>query len=282
MLRKEEGLEQYFQDISRIPLLTEEEEAEIMEKMKRGEDLEECRSKLLHANLRLVVCIAKRYVNRGLPLMDLIEEGNIGLIRATEKFDPHVGCRFSTYANWWIKQAIKRALIETVKTIRIPTYMITLLEKWHKMEAELNLTLNRAPTHQEIADSLGLTEEQLGFVESALKLTNHESEMISLSTDGSSQELVVDPTPLEQDEGLDREVELSQIYELLNQLKERDREIITLRFGLRDGKSRTLKEIGEKFNLSRERVRQIERDTLKKLHKLSQQRKWQREFQKAA
>ncbi len=282
MLRKEEGLEQYFQDISRIPLLTEEEEAEIMEKMKRGEDLEECRSKLLHANLRLVVCIAKRYVNRGLPLMDLIEEGNIGLIRATEKFDPHVGCRFSTYANWWIKQAIKRALIETVKTIRIPTYMITLLEKWHKMEAELNLTLNRAPTHKEIADSLGLTEEQLGFVESALKLTNHESEMISLSTDGSSQELVVDPTPLEQDEGLDREVELSQIYELLNQLKERDREIITLRFGLRDGKSRTLKEIGEKFNLSRERVRQIERDTLKKLHKLSQQRKWQREFQKAA
>ena len=282
MRRKEEGLEQYLKEISQIPLLTEEEERELGEKIKKGEDLEAVRQRLIQANLRLVVSVASRYTGQGLSLMDLIAEGNLGLIRAAEKFDPTVGCRFSAYAIWWIKQAIKRALIETVNTIRIPTYMVNLMEKWKRVESELNLVLNRAPTYEEVAKALGITEEQKEFVLSALRLMDRRCEMIRLHSEGAEDDFVEDKaTPLPEEE-LERKADLESLEELLSQLSERDRKILTLRFGLNGERPHTLQEIGKRFRLSKERVRQIETEAIQKLSKTWKHKKLVRQYKKAA
>lgn len=271
MLRKEQGLEQYFKELSHIKLLSRQEEKELIKKLQEGKEDRKLRERLIQANLRLVVSIAKKYVGRGLPLMDLIEEGNLGLIRASEKFDPHMGCRFSTYAIWWIKQSIKRALIDTVKTIRIPSYMVSLLQKWNRAKQELSLKLNRTPYRDEIARHLGIDPEQQELVESALKVRDDSAEMISLNAEGACTDRVIDPAPFAPEEEMDKMAHLKSLDTLLAQLKKRDREIIQMRFGLIDGKVSTLKEIGEHFGLSRERVRQIEREAIEKMSLLSRQ-----------
>lgn len=277
-IQKEAGLEQYFKEIGKIDLLSKEAEKELVEKLKVSDEKreKELREQLIVCNLRLVVSVAGNYVNRGMSLMDLIEEGNLGLIRASEKFDPHMGCRFCTYAIWWIKQSIKRALIDTVKTIRIPAYMVTLLDKWGKTKRNLTLEWGREPTHRELATALELTNDQLELVESALRVREDSKEMISLSADGAANDLVVARPGSNPEAEVDRDDHMDSLENMLEELKERDREVIRMRFGLgSDGQTMTLKQIGERFNLSRERVRQIEREAIRKLGVLSRQRQRQ-------
>lgn len=261
---KEVGLETYFKEINRIQLLTAKEEKELAIRVRKGDP--EARELMIKANLRLVVSIAKNYVDRGLMLLDLIEEGNLGLLKAVERFDPDEECRFSTYATWWIKQSIKRALIDTVKTIRIPSYMVELLSKWKSMASNLNVRLGRMPTFEEISEALEIPMESAGIIKTALRASNSSSQTISLENMWTLSEVLEDKDAKEPVQILFDEAEVELIESLLASIDERDARILRLRYGLDNGDPMTLKEIGEKVNLSRERVRQIENDALKKLY----------------
>jgi RNA polymerase primary sigma factor len=261
---REAGLETYFKEINRIPLLTPKEEKELAIRVRSGEAA--AREKMIKANLRLVVSIAKHYVERGLSLLDLIEEGNIGLMKAVERFDPDAECRFSTYATWWIKQSIKRALIDTVKTIRIPSYMVELLAKWNNAASGLNIKLGRAPMFHEIAKEMKIPIENLGIITKALRTCDASSQTISLENAGTLSEMLQDKNSREPAQILFDAIEIKAIEELLSVLDERESKILRMRYGIDYGDPMTLKEIGEQVNLSRERVRQIESEALKKLY----------------
>jgi RNA polymerase primary sigma factor len=261
---KEVGLETYFKEINRIQLLTAQEEKELAIRIRKGDAV--ARDKMIRANLRLVVSIAKNYVDRGLSLLDLIEEGNLGLLKAVERFDPAEECRFSTYATWWIKQSIKRALIDTVKTVRIPSYMVELMSKWKNMASNLNVKLGRAPTFEEIAEAMQIAPESLGIIKTAIRASNSSSQTISLENMWTLSEILEDKNAKEPAQILFDEYEIELIERLLASLEERDAKILRMRYGLDNGDPMTLKEIGEKVNLSRERVRQIENEALKKLY----------------
>ena len=264
MAVKEPGIETYFKDINRIPLLTADLEKSLARRIRKGD--EAAREQMISANLRLVVSIAKKYVDRGLSLMDLIEEGNLGLLKAVERFDPDAQCRFSTYATWWIKQSIKRALVDTVKTVRIPSYMVEILSKWKNCASNLSIQLGRQPTVEEIAEAMEIPPENLGIIKTAIRTSNSSSQTISLENMWTLSEVLEDKNVKQPHQILVDAAETELIDKLLSLLEDRDAKILRMRYGLVNGDPMTLKEIGERVSLSRERVRQIENEALKKLY----------------
>jgi RNA polymerase primary sigma factor len=261
----ERCLETYLTEINEVPLLDAREEQDLGRKIQAG-DLR-ARERMIRANLRLVVAVAKTYGDRGLPLQDLIAEGNIGLMKAAEKFDPDAGCRFSTYGTWWIKQSIRRALTNTVKQVRVPSYMSELISRWRVVSLELTYLLGRAPTVEEVAAELEIPEESWPL----LKRTIHTSGMgqqVSLDVLTANQDTVEDVSAITPDEQLLNSDMIAKLSDLLKVIDEREATILRLRYGLGspDGETMTLKEIGKVVGLTRERVRQIEQEALKKLY----------------
>ena len=255
-------LETYLRDINEISLLTAADEKRLAVAIAQGDAA--ARDHMVRANLRLVVSIARGYANRGLPLPDLIEEGNLGLLRAVEGFDPKVGTRFSTYASYWIKQSIKRALINNGKTIRIPAYMVELLSKWRRATARLSDTLGRTPTPEEIARMLGLAKKKLPIIKKAI--TVHTATPQTDQAEGwSLGDIVRDENAKCPAEVLLDHDTLKHVLKRIDELDTRASTIIKLRFGLEGGEPMTLKEIGAVLGLTRERVRQIESETLTNL-----------------
>ena len=261
--RVQAPLETYLREINETDLLTAQQERELAFRIEEG-DLE-ARDWMVRANLRLVVSIARAYNGQGLPLSDLIEEGNLGLLRAVEGFDPTMGTRFSTYGSYWIKQSIKRALVNSAKTIRIPAYMVELLSKWRRASAVLHEELDRTPTQEEVAEVLELTPKKLGIVRKAIQLYNATPHSDDDDAGCSMGELVVDDRSKRPDEEIIESDNLKHVYRMLERMDPREADILRMRFGLDGDEPRTLKEIGIVLGLTRERVRQIEAEALKTL-----------------
>jgi RNA polymerase primary sigma factor len=256
-------LETYLREINETRLLSADEELQLAARIAMGDA--EARDHMVRANLRLVVNIARGYLGKGLGLQDLIEEGNLGLLRAVEGFDPTIGTRFSTYASYWIKQSIKRALINSAKTIRIPAYMVELLSKWRRANMRLSDELGRTPTHEEIARVLGLPKKKLPIIKKAIHVYNSTPQTDQAEVGWSLGEMVMDErTKTPEDELLDHDV-LASVLQMIERLDEREATVLRMRFGLGDMEPHTLKEIGEELNLTRERVRQIETEALERL-----------------
>ena len=256
-------LETYLREINETPLLSADEELDLASRIEQGDVA--ARDQMVRANLRLVVNISRGYTGKGLGLQDLIEEGNLGLLRAVEGFDPTVGTRFSTYASYWIKQSIKRALINSAKTIRIPAYMVELLSKWRRATARLSDELGRTPTNEEVARVLGLPKKKLPIIRKAIRISNSTPQSDQSESGWSLGEMVMDERLKAPDETmLDHDI-LRHAMELLEDLDERESTVLRLRFGLDGDEPKTLKEIGAELGLTRERVRQIETEALLRL-----------------
>jgi RNA polymerase primary sigma factor len=277
----------YLREIGRVPLLSAEEEVKLAQRMERGkaeklkanpsrrivDDGEEAQRRLTEANLRLVVSVAKKYIGRGMSLLDLIQEGNIGLIRAVEKFDYTKGYKFSTYATWWIRQAITRAIADQARTIRIPVHMVETINRLIRISRRLLQDLGREPTSEEIAEQMEISAEK---VREIIKVSQ---EPVSLETpigeedDSHLGDFIEDHTALAPAEAASHQLLKEQVEDVLDSLTERERKVLQLRFGLDDGRSRTLEEVGKEFHVTRERIRQIEAKALRKLRHPSRSRK---------
>lgn len=264
VISAERCLETYLQEINEVPLLTADEEKDLGRRIQTGDP--EAREHLIRANLRLVVSVAKIYSDRGLALQDLIAEGNIGLMKAAEKFDPAAGCRFSTYGTWWIKQSIRRALTNTVKSVRVPGYMTEMISKWRGVSAELTYMLGRIPTVEEVAQELGIPKESWPLLKRTIETSGNTQ--ISLDVISAAQDTVEDERSVDPEEVTVHTDLLHRLGELLEAIDEREATILRLRYGLGtpDHQPCTLKEIGKIVGLTRERVRQIEQEALRKLY----------------
>ncbi len=256
-------LETYLREINEVALLNADEEKMLAHGIARGESA--ARDRMIRANLRLVVNIARGYVGKGLALQDLIEEGNLGLLRAVEGFDPSIGTRFSTYASYWIKQSIKRALVNTAKPIRIPAYMMELLCKWRRASAELQEALGRPATFEEIGRHLELPKKKMAIVKKAIKVYNLVPQSDQPEGGWSLGEMLMDERTRPPDVEMVEADNLRLVLDRLDAMDAREATVLRMRFGLNDMPARTLKEIGESLGLTRERVRQIENEALGKL-----------------
>ena len=261
----------YLKEIGKVPLLTAEEELEIAQRMAAGD--EEARKKLSESNLRLVVSIAKRYVGRGMQFLDLIQEGNLGLIKAVEKFDYSKGYKFSTYATWWIRQAITRSIADQARTIRIPVHMVETINKLIRVSRQLLQTYGREPTPEEIAAEMNISVEKVREIQKIAQ------EPVSLETpigeeeDSHLGDFIPDDDVPAPAEAAAFSMLKEQLIEVLDTLTEREQKVLKLRFGLEDGRARTLEEVGKEFDVTRERIRQIEAKALRKLRHPSRSKK---------
>ncbi|MBY0231685.1 MAG: RNA polymerase sigma factor RpoD/SigA [Gemmataceae bacterium] len=257
-------LETYLREINETPLLNAQSERELAYKIKNGDRA--ARDQMVRANLRLVVNIARAYTGKGLALQDLIEEGNLGLLRAVEGFDPTMETRFSTYASYWIKQSIKRALVNTGKTIRIPAYMVELLAKWRRATSKLQEEFGRAPTQEEVAAHMDLPKKKLNIIKKAIRVYNSAPQTDQADSGWSLDEMLMDSNTKAPDTEMVEADVLTHVMGLLDKMDTREATVLRMRFGLDGGEQRTLKEIGESLGLTRERVRQIESEALGKLY----------------
>ena len=261
----------YLKEIGRIPLLTPDEELALSERINNND--EDAKRILAESNLRLVVSIAKRYVGRGLLFLDLIQEGNIGLMKAVDKFDSNRGYKFSTYATWWIRQAITRALADQARTIRVPVHMVETINKMVRVQRQLTLELNREPSEEEIAKKMNVSVDK---VREVIKISQ---DPVSLETpigeedDSHLGDFIKDESSLSPEEYTENEILKEEIDDVLQSLQQREQEVLRLRFGLKDGTCHTLEEVGKKFNVTRERIRQIEAKALRKLRHPSRAKK---------
>ena len=270
----EDPVRMYLKEIGKVPLLTAEDEIELSKQMEMGGEIgKKAQQRLAEANLRLVVSIAKRYVGRGMLFLDLIQEGNLGLIKAVEKYDYRKGFKFSTYATWWIRQAITRAIADQARTIRIPVHMVETINKLIRVSRQLLQELGREPTPEEIAKEMNMSVER---VREILKISQ---EPVSLETPIGEEEdshlgdfIQDDNVPVPADAAAFTLLK-EQLVEVLGTLTEREQKVLRLRFGLDDGRARTLEEVGKEFNVTRERIRQIEAKALRKLRHPSRSRK---------
>ena len=267
----EDPVRMYLKEIGKVPLLSADEEIELAKRMSDGD--EDAKKRLAEANLRLVVSIAKRYVGRGMLFLDLIQEGNLGLIKAVEKFDYQKGFKFSTYATWWIRQAITRAIADQARTIRIPVHMVETINKLIRVQRQLLQELGREPSPEEIAEELDMPVER---VREILKISQ---EPVSLETpigeeeDSHLGDFIQDENVPVPAEAAAATLLKEQLDEVLNTLTEREQKVLRLRFGMNDGRARTLEEVGKEFDVTRERIRQIEAKALRKLRHPSRSRK---------
>jgi RNA polymerase primary sigma factor len=258
----------YLREIGKIPLLNPQEELELAYKVKEGN--KDAKDKMAEANMRLVVSIAKRYSGRGLDFLDLIQEGNTGLLRAVEKFDPDKGFKFSTYATWWIRQAITRAIADQARTIRIPVHMVETINKLLRTQRRLTQELNREPTNEEIAKAMEMEVEKVEYV---MKIKQDITSLdAGVGRDGDDEDSVLgdfieDEDAASPEDSAAIQLLKEQVQDILNVLTEREQKILKMRFGLEDGKSHTLEEVGQEFSVTRERIRQIEAKALAKLRK---------------
>ena len=253
----------YLKEIGTVPLLSSEEEAELAKKKQEGDEY--AKQKLIEANLRLVVSIAKRYTGRGMSFLDLVQEGNLGLIKGVEKFDYTKGFKLSTYATWWIRQSVTRALADQARTIRVPVHMVETINKMSKMQRKLTLELGYEPSVTELADALEMSEEKVMEIMQIAREPASLETPIGEEDDSNLGDFVADNNVLTPEVNVESVMLREQINLLLGDLKERERQVIVLRFGLEDGHPRTLEEVGREFHVTRERIRQIEAKALRKL-----------------
>ena len=259
----EDPVRMYLKEIGTVPLLTAEEEYSLA--MKKQEGDEYAKQRLIEANLRLVVSIAKRYTGRGMSFLDLVQEGNLGLIKGVEKFDPEKGFKLSTYATWWIRQSVTRALADQARTIRVPVHMVETINKMSKMQRKLTLELGYEPSVKELAEHLDMTEEKVQEIMQIAREPASLETPIGEEDDSNLGDFVADANVLSPEGNVESVMLREHIDSLLDDLKERERQVIVLRFGLEDGHPRTLEEVGREFNVTRERIRQIEAKALRKL-----------------
>ena len=273
-VRQESGLEDYLKAIQSTPLLSAKQEQQLARRMKRlgsrteahRKDAEAAREAFVRANLRLVVSIAKCFVGRGLPVLDLIEEGNLGLLKAVEKFDIRKKCRFSTYATWWIRQAIRRALLNTSKTVRVPSYMVEIIAKWKGLESAFVQQHGRRPAPEELSHRMGLGKESLEILRRAMEAADVQSTPVSLDVLWSDREGTAQARDWRA-EGATAfsSADAEMLAQLLRSINEREASVLHMRFGLYDGRPKTLGDIGKTLRITRERVRQIEKQAMRKL-----------------